>query len=503
MAKINIGISKQMPGSFKGEWLILLLSSDSRDLSGEIKELDAQYGNLISGVFASGEFKGKTSEIYKFNLPQGLPVGRMILSGIGPKSALDAEIIRKSAAAAVRLTGSVSGHIGILLPVLAGGNSVRDYLSAGLEGALLSLYRFDKYKSKDKDNVAKRKKVSKITILLPGVGDPARYESVIKETESICNAVYYGRDLINLPGNEFSTQSLVDEARKLGKHPSVKIEILRRDKLKKMGMKAILAVGGGSQSPPFLIVIEYRGGRKGERPLALIGKGVTFDSGGITLKDGPKMEEMKQDMAGAAVVISTISAIAQLKIPINIIALVPAVENMPSGKSYRPGDIIRTHSGITVEVLSTDAEGRLIIADALSYSKRFNPTAVIDIATLTGAARIALGTVGCAVLGHDDDLVGKIIDASARTGEKVWRLPLWPEFDKRLESYIADLKNTGGSDGGTIVAGKFLSKFIEGYRWAHLDIANVDYAHSDGDYWREGATGFGIRLLIDVVRNWK
>ncbi len=499
MAKTKLLISRKLYPEFEGDSLIIALPSGVKTTPKELKSLDDKIDNILSQVLKSEEFGGKASETFIINLFGKYGLRKIILVGLGDTKELNAEQIRKSTAAGIRVAEKTGGEVGVLYSQLPDSLTFEILIKVGVEGALLSLYRFDKYKSPNNDN---HKTISSIAFIVPEEVNVIALNRILKTAETIAYMVWFGREITNLPGNEFSPSSFALQARKLAKKPKVKIDVLEKDRLKKLGMNAILAVGQGSEHSPMMIVMEYGGGKKGGKPVVLVGKGVTFDSGGISIKPPSNMDEMKQDMAGGAAVLSAFKAAVELKIPINLVGIIPTVENMPSGGSYRPGDIIKTHSGITVEVLNTDAEGRLILADGLSYAKKFKPEAIFDIATLTGAAKIALGTVGCAILSYDDELIEKLQKASEDTGEKVWRLPLWKEFDKQIESSVADIKNTGGRAGGTITAAKFLGKFAEGYPWAHIDIANVDYAESDGELWRKGATGFGIRLLISLIRNW-
>jgi leucyl aminopeptidase len=268
-------------------------------------------------------------------------------------------------------------------------------------------------------------------------------------------------------------------------------------------MNALLGVAKGSAEPARFIVLEYRGGAKEHPPVALVGKGLTFDSGGISIKPAEKMEEMKSDMAGGAAVMGAIMAAADLRLPVNIVGLIPATENLPGGRAYKPGDILKSLSGKTIEIISTDAEGRLILADALTYAERFKPVAIIDLATLTGACVIALGDLAIGMLGTDKELKNKLRDAAEKTGERVWELPLWEDYHELIKSDVADFKNTGGRPGGAITAAAFLSKFIGKSPWVHLDIAGPAWLTKDRSYIPKGATGIGVRLLVQFLKDWQ
>jgi len=282
----------------------------------------------------------------------------------------------------------------------------------------------------------------------------------------------------------------------------IKVKIINEPAMKKLGMNALLGVARGSNEPPKLIVMEYNGGKKGEKPVVLVGKGITFDSGGISIKPSDSMDEMKTDMSGGAAVIGTLMASADLKIPLNIVGIIPATENLPGGKAYKPGDILKSMSGKTIEIMNTDAEGRVVLADAFEYANKYKPAAMIDMATLTGACIIALGDLIIGMMGTDERLKSMIRDASDATGEKVWELPLWKEYDELIKSDVADVKNTGGRAGGTITAALFLSKFVGEYPWVHLDIAGPAWLKKDRPYINKGASGVGVRLMVELLRNW-
>jgi leucyl aminopeptidase len=286
----------------------------------------------------------------------------------------------------------------------------------------------------------------------------------------------------------------------MAEQAGITAKLLDRRELERQGFGAMLGVAQGSERDPYLIVLEYRGGAEDEKPIALVGKGVVFDSGGISLKPGEKMDEMKMDMGGAATVLGTMQAAAQLNLPINLVAVVPAVENMPSGTAIRPGDILTSLSGKTIEVLNTDAEGRLILADALTYVGRYQPRFVIDLATLTGACIIALGHQAAAVLGNHDGLIRQLLKAGERSGERFWQLPLWEEYAGQIKSDFADVKNTGGRAAGTITAAAFLQAFADQYKWAHLDIAGMAWEEQGKAGQPKGGTGFGVRALVEYLR---
>ncbi|HWR82120.1 MAG TPA: leucyl aminopeptidase, partial [Candidatus Deferrimicrobium sp.] len=311
------------------------------------------------------------------------------------------------------------------------------------------------------------------------------------------------RRLASAPANYLTPRLFAREAMKLARRHRLDCKVLDEKAIARERMGALLGVAKGSSEPPRFIILTYRGGKVGQKPIVLVGKGVTFDSGGISLKEALNMSEMKGDMAGAAVVLAALIAASRLKLPLNLVGLMPATENMPSGTATRPGDILRTRKGITVEVINTDAEGRLILADALDYANRFKPQAVIDIATLTGAALYILGYAGAPIIGNNRALIERVKVASEATAEKVWELPIWDEHREQMKSSIADLVNSGGKPAGTIAAASFLERFVGEWPWVHIDIAFVDVEPKGKPYVPKGATGFGLRLLVELLSNWK
>ncbi|MGK2905005.1 MAG: leucyl aminopeptidase, partial [Desulfuromonadales bacterium] len=337
-------------------------------------------------------------------------------------------------------------------------------------------------------------------LLIDTAHDKQACEAALERAQIICRAVMLARDLVNAPGNVKSPVHLAEQARAAAEASTLQCIILGLKELTEEGFGALLGVAQGSKREPQLIILEHRGGNKNDAPVALIGKGVTFDAGGISLKPPDKMDEMKMDMAGGAAVIGTMLAAALLRLPINLVGIVPAVENLPSGTAYRPGDILTSLSGQTIEVLNTDAEGRLILADALTYAKRYKPKLVIDLATLTGACIIALGHHATAVLGNDQKLVQLLLNAGEESGERLWQLPLWDVYDQQIKSDVADVKNTGGRPAGTITAAAFLKKFAKDFRWAHLDIAGTAWRDQDQPYIPKGGTGVGVRLLVAFLQ---
>jgi leucyl aminopeptidase len=330
-----------------------------------------------------------------------------------------------------------------------------------------------------------------------------RLEKATTRGQIIAEGQNLVRELGTIPGNHLNPTMLANKAKKLASKYKLKCKILDKEAIVKEKMGAFLSVAAGSAQPPRFIILEYKGAPANRKPVVLVGKGITFDSGGISLKQSAGMQDMKGDMCGAASVLAAIVTAARLKLPQNIVTLIPATENLPSGTATKPGDIVTSRKGLTIEVINTDAEGRLILADALDYANKFNPQAVIDIATLTGATMFILGTAGIPFMTNNKKLKDRIFDASTMTSEKVWKLPIWNEHREQMKSSVADLVNSGGRQAGTIAAGAFLEYFIGDYNWAHIDIASVDQETKDKAYVPKGITGIGMRLLVEVLSNWK
>ena len=366
-----------------------------------------------------------------------------------------------------------------------------------VEGCKMSLYKFEKYKSKKENNIPD------LTIL---VSKSEKISKAIKIAEIVSNGAIYTKSIANLPPNECIPATLANFARIISKKNNMKCNTISKNELKKKGFGGITAVGQGSKNEPKLIILEYNHGSRNEKPIVLVGKAVTFDTGGISLKPGEKMDEMKFDKCGGCTVIGIMKAVSELKLPINVVGIIPSVENMPGGESYRPGDIIKLYSGKTAEILNTDAEGRIILADALSYGeKQYSPKAIIDFATLTGACIIALGTNIAGIVSNNDKLTQKIMESSKKTTEEIWELPLNDDYMDMVKSDVADMKNVGiGRAAGTITAAAFLRNAIENTPWIHIDIAGVAWtqvATKEKPYNPKGATGFGVRLILDYLQN--
>ena len=465
-----------------------------------LRELDRLLDSRLQAARRSGEFTGKANELLLLQPGSPLPAQRILLVGLGPRRQAGLEQLRQAA-------GTVAGHLhgkrlsdlACTLPQLeVPRTSPAARIEAVTEGLLLAGYRFDRYRtdSERPKGVGPRK----TWLLLDRNANRLEAAAALERAQIVARAVNLARDLVNEPGNIKSPAYLAEQARVAAAAAGFGCSVLGRDELQREGCGALLGVAQGSIREPCLIILDYQGAAEDEAPVALIGKGVVFDAGGISLKPAEKMDEMKMDMAGGAAVIATFLAAALLKLPVNLVGVVPAVENLPSGSAIRPGDILTSLSGQTIEVINTDAEGRLIMADALTYVRRYKPRLAVDVATLTGACTIALGQHASAVLGNDPALVQALRMAGERSGERLWELPLWAEYEQQIKSEVADVKNTGGRPAGTITAAAFLQRFAAGLKWAHLDIAGTAWIDQARPCHPKGASGVGVRLLTTFLR---
>jgi leucyl aminopeptidase len=419
---------------------------------------------------------------------------KIMLLGLGKKDKFTDESARICAGKAAQK----AKELGVKeFSMLQFSNLDEGLVEAMTEGVSLALYSFDKYKEAKEPAT----KIEEVAILINS--DSLKFQSVADKACLIVEAVNFARDIGNLPPNDCAPAQLASTALSLAQEHGMKARVIDRYELENMGMGGIVAVGKGSNNPPKLIILEYNGGSDQQKPYLFVGKAVTFDTGGISIKPGEKMDEMKFDKCGGCTVLAVMRAVASMKIAVNLVGIVPSVENMPSATSYRPGDIIRMYNGKTVEVLNTDAEGRMILADALAYGiATYSPKAVIDLATLTGAAIIALGANVAALIGTNDQLTDRLRKLAEKTGEKMWELPLYDEFHDQIKSTYADIKNIGGRPAGAITAAAFLSNFANGSPWVHIDIAGTAWTQDgthEKSYNPKGATGFGVRTLVKLL----
>ncbi|HEX5363668.1 MAG TPA: leucyl aminopeptidase [Gallionella sp.] len=468
---------------------------DGGKLSAAAQDLDKAAAHHLSDVIARGDMTGKAGNTLMLHHVAGITAERVLLVGLGKaaefadKAYLDA---LRAAFAALQKTASKDAAL-FLTDLDVKGRDANWRIKQAVLAAAESDFRSDQLKSKPADASTLHKIV---------LGCAAKPDSAAQRALDQAVATAHGMELTktlgNLPGNICTPSYLAAKALALGKaHKNIKTTVLEEKDMQKLGMGSFLSVTRGSEQPAKLITMEYHGADKKQKPIVLVGKGVTFDSGGISLKPGAEMDEMKYDMCGAASVLGTLQAIAEMGLKLNVVGVIPACENLPSGRATKPGDIVTSMSGQTIEILNTDAEGRLILCDALTYSAKFKPDTVIDIATLTGACVIALGNVASGMFSNQDDLAKELLEASAQSNDRIWQLPLWDEYQPLLDSNFADMQNIGGRAGGTITAACFLSRFTKDYRWAHLDIAGT--ANKSGK--EKGATGRPVPLLTQYLIN--
>ncbi|WP_105402925.1 leucyl aminopeptidase [Neorhizobium sp. T7_12] len=456
---------------------------------------DADPAGIVSRAAEIAKFSGKSMSTLDIIAPQGSPADRLVVLGLGKAEALTAYDWLKAGGIAASTVKSMT-RVAIFtdVPGLAVGSAE---LAGFVLGMLLRAYSFDTYKTKKGDDEDKAPKTVKVTIV---TAEPAAAKKAFAESEAIAGGVLLARELVNLPPNVLGPVEFADKAKELEKL-GVEVEILTEKEMKKLGMGALLGVAQGSVRPPRLAIMQWKGGKPKDAPVAFIGKGVVFDTGGISIKPGAGMEDMKGDMGGAAAVIGLMHTLGARKAKVNAIGILGLVENMPDGNAQRPGDIVTTMSGQTIEIINTDAEGRLVLADALHYcNDRFKPRFMINLATLTGAILVALGNLQAGLFSNDDTLAGQLTGVGDVTGERLWRMPLGKEYDKLIDSKFADMKNTGGRNAGSITAAQLLKRFVGETPWAHLDIAGTAMNSPSSEINQSWGSGYGVRLLDELVR---
>lgn len=468
---------------------------ENGEMGAAARLIDAQIGGAIGRLTAGGDFAAKLGDTMLLPQPAGCPQERVLLAGLGSRASFGRKQYRKalqSSAQALLKTGATDAT------VYLGQHEVTGMDSHFRARAIAELFSASAYRIPDLKSGAKPKpgKLGRVQVAAESSRTLKATAAGLTVGAAVAHGAALARDLGNLPPNVCTPTYLGGRAEALAKEwPRIKVKVLDEAAIKALKMGAFLAVTQGSAQPPRFIVCEYRGGRKNGTPVCLIGKGITFDSGGISLKDPPAMDEMKFDMCGAAAVLGALRAVAELELPINVVVLVPTCENMPGGKAVKPADIVTSMSGQTVEILNTDAEGRLILCDAITYSRRFKPAAVIDVATLTGACIIALGNQVSGLMSNEDALAEEVAAAGGRTDDKVWRLPVGDEYAELLKSNFADFANVGGREGGACSAATFLSKFAKDLEWAHLDVAGTAWVGGS----QKSATGRPVPLLVEFL----
>lgn len=479
------------PEKHKTGTLVIAAHSDGK-LGPTAAAVDSACDGLVGRLIARGELESKAGAVLKLHDPDGLRCERLVVVSLGKEAEFGERAWRDAAAAAARALAGVpvgQATIGLTDVEVPGRDAawatqqvVRLIADAG--------YGYDATKSKK----IEPRGASEITLLTRSKS-LTKLEAAAAQGKAIADGMALTRELGDLPGNVCTPTYLAETAQLLGTRYKFKVEVLDRKEAEKLGMGAFLSVARGSHEPPRFIVMQYKGGKPKDKPVVLVGKGITFDTGGISLKPGAEMDEMKYDMCGAASVLGTFKALGELGLPLNVVGIIPATENMPGGSATKPGDVVTSMSGQTIEILNTDAEGRLVLCDALTYAERFDPACVVDIATLTGAIIVALGKIPSGLMANDDELARELIDCGTRSGDRAWQMPLWDEYQEGLKSNFADMANIGGRFGGSITAACFLARYTKAYKWAHLDIAGTSWVSGDA----KGATGRPVPLLCEFL----
>ena len=498
---VQTSVSKAIQADVQA--LAVVVFKDEKIEEDLLHQLDEAAGGIVRSIIEAEEFKGKEGETAYLHLPEAngtAKAKRLLLIGAGEKKDFKFGQIAQAAGSAVRmLRGKNIKTIGFVLRAgEAEAGDVERAAASAVEGAFVSLFEPDKYRTVDKEE----RQVERLVVIAEGT-DEAALRRGAERGRIIGESVNFTRDLANEPGANMTPTILAERAQQVAQEFGLEFDVLDHARMEAEGMGSLLSVARGSEQPAKLIVLKYTPENgaydASDGLLAFVGKGVTFDTGGISLKPGEGMEQMKYDMTGGATVVGMMRAIAQLKPLIPVLGVVPATENMPSGSSTKPGDVVRAMSGKTIEVINTDAEGRLILADAITYAKKLGATRIVDMATLTGAVSIALGDVNVAILGTDQELINEVIESGREVGEKFWQLPLDSEYTKQIKSDIADIKNIGGRKAGTITAAAFLKEFADGVAWAHLDIAGTAWSDDAKPYRAKGPTGIAFRTLLNLV----
>jgi len=479
--------------------IIVNLFEGVKKPGGATGAVDKALDGGISGLIAEGEIKGKAAEVVLVHSLGKIPSPRVLVAGLGKQEKFGLNVIRDLMGTSLRRARGAGATTVATILHGAGiaGLDAGECAQAIAEGAVMGTYRFRRYK--DNSNGDDPKEVETLTIVEADKSKLAAMRRGVERGLVLGQAANHTRDMANEPANELPPAKFADRGRALAMDAGLECEILDEKQLAKLGMGGVLGVGAGSNNPPRFVILRYRGGKKSDNGMALIGKGITFDSGGISIKPAAGMEAMKGDMSGGAAIIAAMWAIGRLKPALNVTALIPTAENMPSGSAIRPGDVLRAMNGKTIEVINTDAEGRLILADAICYAKREKLSPMVDVATLTGAMQIALGPGATGFMANDDGLAEAIAKAGDASGELMWRFPLIDEYHEGLKSNVADIKNTGNRAGGAISAAKFLHFFAEDTPWAHLDMAGTDDSDKEKGIYVKGSTGIPTRTLINLV----
>jgi leucyl aminopeptidase len=483
--------------------IVLIVCEGDTARRGAAALIDKALHGAVTTLRREGEFTGKPRQHAVLHSHGRLKASKVVLAGLGKSENLTLEGLRQGAGSAAQYARGLGANT-LATGIEATGQTPigpSEAAQAVVEGTVLALYRFNKFKTEEND----RRDVAGVTLIASDHEQAKTVRHGAEVGRVLAESANLARSLINHPSNQMTPTILAEQAHQMAKDCHLKCEVLDRKDMEKLGMGLLLGVAQGSEEPPKFIILEHRGGKRGQGNLVFVGKGITFDSGGISIKPAEGMERMKYDMSGGAAVIGALRATALLQVPQNVIGLIPATENLPSGKATKPGDVHRAMNGKTAEIINTDAEGRLILGDALAYAARYKPVACVDLATLTGACVVALGHEAIGMMGNTqgEALMDRLRRAGIRTGERVWQLPLWDEYLEHVKSDVADVKNVGmGRAAGAIAGAAFLAKFVDGFPWVHLDIAGTAWADREQSYKPKGGTGVGVRLLTQMLLDW-
>ena len=494
---MEIAVSAGDISEVEADAIVVTVFEGAESLEGAAGAVDEALDGAIRQLTSQGEIKGKLGERTLIHSLGRLPAARVVVVGLGKEAELNQDGVRGVVSETMRMLRG-KGARDIATVAQGAGTAGIGYEAAGqaiAEGALLGLYQFRRHITKE----AEHGEVERLTIVDPGEANIPALEEGCRKGEVIARAANLARDMVNEPSNHMTPTDLAAEAGRVAETYGLGHEVLEKERMEELGMGALLGVARGSHQPPKFIILRYRGRDSDDVDVALVGKAITFDSGGISLKPSNSMIEMKADMAGGAAVIGAMAAIAQLKPAVNVLALVPATENMPGGNALKPADVVKAMEGKTIEIITTDAEGRLILADALGYARKQGAKRIVDVATLTGACVVALGTVCTGVFGNNQELIDRTVAAGTEAGEKMWHLPTFDEYKEQNKSDVADIKNSGGRDAGAITAALFIGEFAGDTPWVHLDIAGTDMSGKQKKYYVKGATGIPVRTLVNLV----
>jgi len=480
----------------KTDSIVVGIYEDIDNLDGSVKLIDDITEGMISDLLESGDFGGELNDTVILYTKKFLPTKRLMVVGLGKKDKFDLERLRQVSATVVRRLRDLGiKSFSILFYDVE--SEVEKVAQTLAEGTLLGHYQFNEHKTECLDKI---NFIDEVEILCDNEEKRIQAQFGLDIGKIISEGTILARDLSNHPSNVATPSMLAEKAVEIAEELNMKYEVLSTLELEEQGFQALLGVARASYEDPKFIILEHNADKEEYDTIVLAGKGITFDSGGISIKSSKGMEEMKYDMSGAAAVLGTMQVVARLNLPFRVIGLLAATENMPGGEAQKPGDVIKSLSGKTIEVVNTDAEGRLVLADALDYATRYKPSAIIDLATLTSAVVTALGHFACGIMGTSQELLNKLKTAGETSGERTWELPLWEEYEDALKSDVADVKNVGDGTAGTIAGAAFLKKFVKDYPWVHIDIAGTAWTKKNRTYTPKGATGFGVRLLVEFLR---